>query len=169
MKQRSSKLGHHTGSFINWIMSSNSSVPEVGMGATQMHWSDRDPWEVIEVSDDCKRVVIRAMDHEWDKTRGGGAGHQNWVITSNPKNVTKTLYWKWGAWRVKDQHWEYTEMYEADSDFNRECMTRDNYLLWMKHLYQNKAKYPQYYKWKTSWHIVRIYFGRAEYYYDLEF
>jgi hypothetical protein len=48
----------NSGSFINWIESHNQTLPEVGKGATQYHWSDRTAYFVNEVSNDYKRVTI---------------------------------------------------------------------------------------------------------------
>lgn len=41
------KLGRDTGSLVNHIYSRSSLVPEIGMGATLLHWSDRDAATVI--------------------------------------------------------------------------------------------------------------------------
>ena len=41
------KLGRDTGSLINHVMSCSSLAPEVGMGATILSWSDRNPATVI--------------------------------------------------------------------------------------------------------------------------
>ena len=53
MKQ-SAKIGI-AGSFINQMMSNNSTLPEVGKEATVMHYTDRSCYEVIEVSKDYKK------------------------------------------------------------------------------------------------------------------
>lgn len=47
------------GGFFNQLMGNNASLPEVGKGATILHYSDRSAYEVLEVSDDKKDVVIR--------------------------------------------------------------------------------------------------------------
>ena len=59
------------------MMSNNISIPEVGKGATQLHYSDRTCYEVIEVSKDGMSAKLEALDAEWDKSLPGGEGHQN--------------------------------------------------------------------------------------------
>lgn len=48
-----------TGSFYNWVMGNNSTLPVVGKGATQLHWSDRWAYEVIWVSNDQSECTIK--------------------------------------------------------------------------------------------------------------
>lgn len=104
-KQRT-KIGV-AGSFFNQLMSNNSSVPEVGKGATLMHYSDRSCLEVIEVSKDGKTVKLEELDAEWDKTKPGGIGHQNWILKPTGRFVT--ISWRHNAWRRKHQKIVFTE------------------------------------------------------------
>ena len=74
--------------------------PKVGMGVTELGWSDRHPWEIIEVKSP-RKIVLRNMKAERDPTWkpevivGGFAGHtvnnheQRWTITSNPEGKVK--------------------------------------------------------------------------------
>jgi hypothetical protein len=90
------------------------------MGATLIGWTDRDPYTVIEVSKDGKRITVQADKAERDKTWkaevsvGGFAGHvsnnhsQRWTITRDTEG--KTLRFslrKSGRWVLvgqKDGH-----------------------------------------------------------------
>ena len=49
-----------TGSFINNMMQDSlHPVPEVGMGATQLMWTDRSAGTIIEVSKSGKKLVFQ--------------------------------------------------------------------------------------------------------------
>ena len=52
----------NSGSFVNWIMSNNSTLPVVGKGATELCWSDRHPYEVTWVSDDQSECIIQLIN-----------------------------------------------------------------------------------------------------------
>lgn len=66
-KVQKSVAGHTTGSFINYMMGNNSTLPEVGKGCTILGWSDRHAYEVMNVSVDGKKVTIQQMKTEWTK------------------------------------------------------------------------------------------------------
>ena len=85
------------GSFQNQMMGNNASEPKVGEGATILHYSDREPYEVIEVSEDGKKCVIRTMNA---KFIGSGYGDERYEYSSNPEGYTSTLEWneKKGCW-----------------------------------------------------------------------
>lgn len=56
-------MGQWYGSINNRIMEhSKGETPTVGMGVTQCLWSDRVPWEIIEVQDD-RHLLIRRLGH----------------------------------------------------------------------------------------------------------
>ena len=75
-------------------------VPVVGMGVTELGWSDRHPYEIIEVITP-KKIMLRSMsaerDPDWkpDIIAGGFSGHcvnngeQRWVVKSNPEGQTR--------------------------------------------------------------------------------
>jgi len=97
MKTQKAKVGTD-GSLINQIMSNNSSTPEVGKGATQMHYTDRTCYEVVEVSADGKSARLQYLEAECDPILGGGHGHQNWILKPTERFVT--VVWRHGAWRT---------------------------------------------------------------------
>jgi hypothetical protein len=88
-KRQRRKVGV-AGGFINQVMGNNSSEPKVGEGATILSYSDRDAYEVIEVSEDGLQCVIRAMDY---KFIGQCYGDERYEYFSNPENHTYTLEW----------------------------------------------------------------------------
>lgn len=84
-------MAYKTGSFINEIMyhTINNVKPYVGMGATEILWSDRHAYEIVEVVD-AKHLIARRM-----KVKNiGGFGDNEWEITSDVGGgtVRLTLY-----------------------------------------------------------------------------
>lgn len=79
------------GSVNNRVMErATSPVPVVGMGVTQCYWSDREPWEIIEVKDE-RHIVIRKLDtNRVDKN--GMSECQDYEYISNELNEVKRLY-----------------------------------------------------------------------------
>lgn len=71
--------------------------PEVGMGVTELLWSDRDPWEVIEVISE-KKIRIRELGYK--RTDNDGISeHQEYEFFPNPDGEVKTLVLRNGKWR----------------------------------------------------------------------
>lgn len=168
IKRQKAKVGV-AGSFFNQLMSNNSSIPEVGKGATQMHYSDRSCYEVLEVSKDGKTVKLEALDARWDKTKQGGEGHQNWIL--EPSGRFTIVQWRHNAWRVKSQKILFTDehsRYACGGDkfskenyekFIKPCFDKNGNLI----LIEGKTEL------KTEWHKINIMFGTKEYYYDWSF
>ena len=79
----------------------NTKTPEVGDGATAVHYTDREPFTVVEVLSKTAIVLQRDLVLA-DKTKELGVGHQNWVITPDPEGYTviATLR-KNGKWITK--------------------------------------------------------------------
>lgn len=65
-------------------------TPQVGMGVTELLWSDREPYEIIEVKDD-RHIVIRRMNYK-RTDKNGFSECQEYEYTSNPNGYTCTLY-----------------------------------------------------------------------------
>ena len=86
--------------------------PKVGMGLTELLWSDRHAYEVIEVQDKthCK---IRALKYERTDSNGISES-QTYKYTSNPDGEIKHLVFRNGRWRSRkveevylgNQKWE---------------------------------------------------------------
>lgn len=170
LKQKGLKIGSQSGSIVNWMMSYNSSVPEVGKGATRLSWSDRHPYEVVEVSNDFKVVRLEELDATADLSKRLGEGHQNWILNKSGRFVT--VVWRRGAWRTKGTEIHFTKSFIDEHkgviSYARQ-LTED----------QRKAVYagdirPQNVvdgitERKTVYHKINIVFGIKEYYYDWSF
>ena len=52
------KLGKDTGSIVNYLYGNNATVPIIGKGATVLLWTDRHAYEVLEINEKEKTVVI---------------------------------------------------------------------------------------------------------------
>ena len=75
-------------------------APVVGMGATELCYSDRHAYEIIEVKDDrhitVRRYDVRRVDHN------GMCDLQSYVFTSNENNNTCELFRTInGEWRER--------------------------------------------------------------------
>ena len=160
-------------------MSNNSSVPEVGKGATAMHYSDRSCFEVIEVSADGKTAKLEALNAKWDKTKPGGEGHQNWIL--EPTGNFRTVTWRNNAWKVVCNVINFTKEFEKECDdkgiSSRAQYLKDNYPEAYAKIYNpNSPRYPHpgavvegFTKEAKEYHKVNILFGTKEYYYDWSF
>ncbi len=161
-KRQRAKIGV-AGSFFNQLMSNNASVPEVGKGATQMLYSDRYCYEVLEVSDDGKTVKMEVLDAKWDNTKPGGQGHQNWIL--EPTGRFMTVSWRHNAWRQKGQKVMFTEQYaetlgakfRGSEDYKKVFV--DGEMVVVEGITELK----------TEWHKINILFGQKQYYYDWSF
>lgn len=95
--QKQMKPNSETGSIINMLMSSNSSIPEAGKGATVLLYSDRHAYEVILVSEDKKRVVIQ--QYEAKRIDNNGISESQQYEYKKLYAHTETIVWRNGAWK----------------------------------------------------------------------
>lgn len=80
-----------TGSFFNKIMSDSKQItPEVGMGATELMWSDRYASTIVEVSENKKTVTIQ-NDKAVRTDNNGMSDSQRYEYTPDTK-MPKTVY-----------------------------------------------------------------------------
>ena len=70
-------------------------VPKVGMGATELSWSDRNPYTIIEVISKNKIKV-----QEDKATHIGEPLTQSWQITPDPKGKIETLIQTKRGWKI---------------------------------------------------------------------
>lgn len=132
----------------------------VGTGVTEYSYSDRHPYEVIEVISQ-KDVIIRGLDH---KHIGDGYMDNNWELVSNENNPTYELvrrgkYWYSKVVITSDILDEMDAadvnerirlgMFLAGNDVDPDTL-------------RDKGKVTRYHRWNVS-------FGVADYYYDYEF
>lgn len=89
------------GSIDNRLLE-NAKMPDpvVGMGATEICYSDRHPYEVIAVKD-ARHITVRELD--WKRIDHNGMSEsQEYKYSSNPENRTANLFLtKQGKWRER--------------------------------------------------------------------
>jgi hypothetical protein len=171
VKKQTAKVGV-SGSLINQMMSNNSTLPEVGKGATELHYSDRTCYEVVEVSSDGKTAKLEYLEAQWDKSKEGGQGHQNWILKPTGSFITVT--WRNNAWRKIIKQVVFTKEFTEELN-SKGIMSGANYLKannpeLFEEIYQGDV-FPQkivdgYTKEKTTYDKIRILFGVKDYYYD---
>lgn len=86
------------GSVVNRLMeNSKQPVPVVGMGVTECQYTDREPWEIVQVIDP-KHVVVRKLDAV-RSDENGMSECQDYEYKQNPENPTRHLVFRYGRWR----------------------------------------------------------------------
>lgn len=88
------------GSIFNRMQERTNVTPKVGMGATEMFYTDREPYEIIEVID-ARHIVVRELDAK--RTDHNGMSEcQDYEYTSNMNNPKIRLFFtKQGKWRER--------------------------------------------------------------------
>lgn len=95
--QPGGRIGKNFGSVMNWMMSSNKTMPKVGEGATVLMWSDRHAYEVMKVSDDFKEVIVQQYLPE--RTDSNGQSESQSYKYEKLCGHDETIVWRNGAWR----------------------------------------------------------------------
>lgn len=126
----------------------------VGTGVTEYYYSDRHPYEVVEVKDQ-KHVKVRELDH---KHVGDGCMDNNWELVSNENNSIRMLtkrgnYWYWTVVVTKDI------LDNIDKIETQLFLCHNNIDV---NQLKEKGKI-------TRYHRANVSFGVADYYYDYEF
>ena len=126
----------------------------VGTGLTEYYYSDRHPYEVVEVKDQ-KHVYVRELDH---KHVGDGCMDNNWELVSNENNSIRML-------TKRGKYWYWTVVVTKDILAN---IDKIETLVFLCHnnidVEQLKTK-----RKITRYHRANVSFGVADYYYDYEF
>lgn len=157
MKQ-TQKINH--GSFQNRLMGNNSTEPKVGEGMTKLMYSDRIPYEVIEVSDDKKSVIVRKMNYE-PVGENLGMGHESWKVSPNEDAPLELIEWFRGKWR---EVW-FEEEYKNPRFWNVYWEMKEKISPAAAKAYKEKAKLVV----KKRRSPISVIWGRAEYHYDWSF
>ena len=163
-----------SGSFFNWLMSNNKSIPVVGEWATICHWSDRDVAIVREVSSDFKRVVIEDCSTiASEMGREIGMGHQCWEHT--PNGNFQTLVYRNNSWKIEGHEIVFTKEFieKAESEGNHwslwKSLTPEQY----NEIYQDDIRPQKEYEGITRkrkiYAKINILFGVCDYHYDWTF
>ncbi len=90
-----------TNSVVNLVSARHNAVePAVGMGVTELCWTDRHPWEIIAVKDS-RHITIRRLDSKRIDDNGFSES-QEYEYYSNPDNRVINLYKdNKGLWRER--------------------------------------------------------------------
>lgn len=94
MKQRQSLK--EAGSFFNYMMSNNNSVPKKGEWATELLFTDRHVYLIDTVSPCMKKVRLQRV-HTKAGAKADGMGHQDWEHTPIPNDFVHIVY-RYGSW-----------------------------------------------------------------------
>lgn len=127
----------------------------VGTPLTEYSWSDRHPYEVVEVKDQ-KHVIVRGLDH---KHIGNCSMDNNWELISNENNPRRALerrgkYWYWASTLTAE------DIKDIDEDMN--WRIRVSVAGFDIDKIREKGK-------QTVRNRANVSFGKADYYYDYEF
>jgi hypothetical protein len=164
------------GSLHNQLMANNATIPVVGKGAVELHYTDRSCYEVIEVSKDFKTVKLELLDARIDPEylaaqKGRDCtGHQNWIL--EPAGHFITVVWRRGKWRTARKIVTFTK---AWADSHPSVMALATTLTEEQHkaVYGNDIR-PQHIVEgitceKVEYDPIKLIFGRKDYYYDWSF
>lgn len=169
------------GSFINQMMANNNILPEMGKGATELHYSDRTCFEVLKVSDDYKTVRLERLEARIDPVylallNGKDCtGHQNWIL--EPTGSFVTVVWRHNAWRTKCEVVKFAKEFIAKAE-KEQAGKFVSYSLTLTPA-QRKAVYgedvrpqnvvPGITEKRFEYNKINLIFGRKDYYYDWSF
>lgn len=151
------KLGIETASLVNHIMSGAKGEPKVGEGATILQWTDRQAYEVLEVSDNGKRAIIQKYRRKRIDNNGMGEC-QNYEYKELEGGKLELIY-KWGSWRIKIKMVDFVKGYEYKPEDAKELFDENNLLK----VVEGKTKLT------TSYDKVNIVWGIKDEYFDYGF
>jgi len=126
---------------------------KVGTLMTEYYYSDRHPYEVVEVTDQ-KHVKVRAMDHEHV---GNIEMDNNWKLVSNENNTVQEMV-------KRGDYWYFAQTVYANILENDDVDTK--LYLAMNGIDVEKLKKNGK---VTKYNRANVSFGVGEYYYDYEF
>ena len=105
-KQKGRRLGS-AGGFFNQLMSQNASIPVVGEGATIIHYSDRDAYEVLEANEAKKTCVIQKYNAK--RIDGLGMSDAQTYEYKELHGSKITLVYRWGGWKRVGEEVRFTD------------------------------------------------------------
>lgn len=136
---------------------------EVGTPATVYHYSDRTPYEVVDVIDE-KHFVIRKLDAK-RTDNNGMSDAQDYEYSSNPNNTKEHIKFRRGSW-------VYVSLINK-ADENEISDESSLFMLkWHRNAVMTEKQREKYEKGKDveiSHGKLNISFGKAEKYYDYSF
>jgi predicted flavoprotein YhiN len=94
------KLGTETANIVNHLMAiSGQEVPEVGMGATVLRWTDRTACTIIKVSPSLKTISVQE-DKATRVDSNGMSEIQQYLYETNPEGIIHTFRKTKKGWRT---------------------------------------------------------------------
>lgn len=161
-----------SGSFVNWMMANNNTLPEVGKGATKLMWSDREPYQVTWVSDDKSECIIQPINAK--RIDKNGMSESQEYDYSEVQDYKIHLVWRkkqGGCWCEKSKEIRFTPKFEKEcgNDFPGFSLTDEQ-----KEAVYGNHHYPANVikgitKEYTKYSKINIAFGYATKYYDFSF
>lgn len=100
---------NNTGSFFNFLMGNNESVPEVGKGGTQLFHSDRRAFEVLEILDGGKRLICE--DYVARRVDTLGMSDTQEYEYKEMTGHKYTLVYRHGAWKRRSESMEFEQAF----------------------------------------------------------
>jgi len=97
-----------SGSLFNVLMANNSTLPEVGKGATILLYSDRHAYEVLEVGSEGKSCVIQRYEPKRIDNDHAFSESQEYAYETLI-GTPKKLVWRQNAWREVVSSIKYTK------------------------------------------------------------
>lgn len=95
------RLGTDTGSLTNYLMSAETDLaPEVGMGVTELCWSDRHPYTIIDISPTGKTITIQRDTAIRIDKNGMGDSQTYKYERDNNGIIYKARKDKSGRWKI---------------------------------------------------------------------
>ena len=120
-----------TGSFYNWLMGNNSTLPIVGAGATLLMWSDRYAFQVTWVSADQSECIIKRCDAKRIDNYGM-SDCQDYDYSELVEGSEQKLVWKpkkGGCWcrEVQEINWTPEYMRKTMKGYCIDVLTKEEY------------------------------------------
>lgn len=171
MTLQKSTAGKTTGSLFNHLMGNNATLPEVGKGATILHWTDRSAYEVVEVSENRMECIIQRYNPE--RVDGLGMSDSQSYKYEKLAEEKMHLVWRQGAWRVKSSEIVFTKEFIAAHPEHEWSLDKALTEEQRSEIYQGQA-YPQKVvagitREKKVFHKVNVIFGTKQEHYDYSF
>ena len=161
------------GSLQNRLEEGKQFVDEikVGTGITEYSWSDRHPYEVIEVIDQ-KHIIIRALDYRRIDDNGMSDA-QSYEYISNENNIKYELVLRNNVWYkvrtiTRESLLKRAEQLVAENSF-RTIESAYNYLKAMANLTDKQHQSIEQGKAVKKYDKMNISVGYADRYYDYSF
>ena len=168
MKNRGTKL-LQSGSLFNHLMSHNETVPKVGEGATELLYSDRHAYEVLEVDDKKKTAVLQRYNPK--RIDGLGMSDSQAYEYKEFQSEPFTIYYKWGSWKTKHRTVAFTK--EARKKYGDFGPAIHEVYKETGGQYNNNARIDTVIdgltEEHTEWHNFNVIFGVKREYYDFSF